>query len=104
MQNDEYVKSIVDDIKWLGYSWAKDPIPYHSYLPSIEPSTTGFSVDGADTDGVRYASDYFDGFFKSACILIEQGDAYVCSLPQEKVCSLNSFLFECSLFTQCFMI
>src|SRR6187455_2828734 len=45
----EYVESIKEDIKWLGFTWANE----------------------------FYASDYFDKLFDLACQLIKQGDAYV---------------------------
>ena len=45
----EYVESIMNDVKWLGFEWAN----------------------------LRYASDYFDQFHKWAIDLIEAGKAYV---------------------------
>ncbi|MEG1502155.1 MAG: glutamine--tRNA ligase/YqeY domain fusion protein [Synergistaceae bacterium] len=45
----EYVESITNDVKWLGFEWAS----------------------------LNYASDYFDQFFKWAIELIESGKAYV---------------------------
>ena len=52
-EDDEYVKSIYEDLTWLG------AIP-----------------DG----GVFYGSDYFDKCYEYAIKLIKQGDAYVCDL------------------------
>ena len=52
----EYVDSIIDDIKWLGFSW----------------------------DKLNYASDYFEKMYELAVDLIKQGKAFVCELsPQE---------------------
>ena len=45
----EYVESIKEDVAWLGFNWAN----------------------------LRFASDYFDDFFKWALELIEAGKAYV---------------------------
>ena len=54
----EYVESIIDDVKWLGYEWDDKPL---------------------------YASDYFDKMFDYAVELIKQGNAYVCDLSSEEV-------------------
>ena len=57
-EDDEYVKSIYEDLKWLG----------------CEPS-----------GGIFYGSDYFDKCYDFACQLIRQGDAYVCDLNAEEM-------------------
>jgi glutaminyl-tRNA synthetase len=49
-EDQEYVDSIIEDVKWLGWDWAGE---------------------------VRYASDYFEQMYRWACQLIESGDAYV---------------------------
>lgn len=54
----EYVDSIKEDVKWLGFDWE---------------------------DRFYYASDYFDVMFENACKLIEKGLAYVCELTPEEV-------------------
>ncbi|MBN1379703.1 MAG: glutamine--tRNA ligase/YqeY domain fusion protein [Gammaproteobacteria bacterium] len=56
-ENQEYVDSIMEDVKWLGYQWHGE---------------------------VRYASDYFDQIYEWALYLIEQGKAYVCDLSPEQ--------------------
>jgi glutaminyl-tRNA synthetase len=56
-ENQEYVDSIMQDVKWLGYQWHGE---------------------------VRYASDYFDQLYEWALYLIEQGKAYVCDLTAEQ--------------------
>ena len=54
----EYVESIIDDVKWLGFKWDGKPL---------------------------YASDYFDKMFDYAVKLIKQGNAYVCDLSSDEV-------------------
>lgn len=49
-EEQEYINSIKDDVRWLGFEWADD---------------------------VRYASDYFEQLYQWAIQLIKQGDAYV---------------------------
>ena len=53
----EYVESIQEDIRWLGFEWEGE---------------------------VKYASDYFDQFYEFACDLIRKGLAYVCDLTFEE--------------------
>lgn len=54
----EYVDSIKEDVKWLGFDWG---------------------------ERFYYASDYFDIMFENACSLIKKGLAYVCELSPEEV-------------------
>ncbi len=54
----EYVESIIDDVKWLGFKWDDRPL---------------------------YASDYFDKMFHYAVELIKQGNAFVCDLSTNEV-------------------
>ena len=54
----EYVDSIKQDVRWLGFDW---------------------------DDRFYYASDYFDIMFENACHLIKNGLAYVCELSAEEV-------------------
>lgn len=56
-EEEEYVHSIKEDIKWLGYDWE---------------------------DREYYASDYFDQLHAWAVKLIEKGLAYVCDLTLEE--------------------
>ncbi|WP_047447723.1 glutamine--tRNA ligase/YqeY domain fusion protein [Alistipes sp. ZOR0009] len=53
----EYVDSIKDDVKWLGFEWANE----------------------------FYASDYFDQLYEWACELIRRGKAYVDDQTQEEI-------------------
>ena len=56
-EDTEYVESIQEDLKWMGFDWG---------------------------DGLYFASDYFDQLYDYAMELIMQGKAYVCDLsPQE---------------------
>jgi glutaminyl-tRNA synthetase len=56
-EEQEYVDSIVADVRWLGLEW----------------------------DGLYYASDYFDQLHEWAVQLIKTGKAYVCDLSAEEV-------------------
>ncbi len=53
-ENKEYVDSIVDSVKWLGFDWTFK-----------------------DQTNLFYASDYFESMYKAAISLIESGFAYV---------------------------
>jgi len=63
----EYVASIQEDVRWLGFQW-----------------------DGAP----RYASDYFEALYGFAEQLILQGQAYVDSLDAEQIRALRGTLTE----------
>ena len=54
----EYVDSIMEDIRWLGFTWNGEPL---------------------------YASDYFDQLYAWAMTLIKEGRAYVDDQPQELI-------------------
>ncbi|OQY00782.1 MAG: glutamine--tRNA ligase [Bacteroidetes bacterium 4572_117] len=54
----EYVESIKEDIKWLGFNWE---------------------------DEVKFTSNYFDKLYNFAIKLIKSGDAYVCELNAEQL-------------------
>ena len=54
----EYVKSIKEDIRWLGFDWE---------------------------DRLFYASDYFDKLYEFAVKLIKKGKAYVCDLSADEI-------------------
>ena len=56
-ESQEYINSIQEDVRWLGYQW-----------------------DGE----VRYASSYFQQFFEWALHLIDAGLAYVCDLSADE--------------------
>ncbi len=54
----EYVESIIQDVRWLGYDWE---------------------------DRLFYASDYFAQLYEWAVKLIKKGEAYVCDLTADEV-------------------
>jgi len=54
----EYVESIIDDVRWLGFDWG---------------------------DRVLYASDYFEPLYQYALQLVREGKAYVCDLTAEQI-------------------
>ena len=62
----EYVESIMEDVRWLGFEW----------------------------DGLYYASDYFDQLFEWANQLIRAGKAYVCDLTAEQMREYRGSLTE----------
>ena len=63
----EYVESIKEDVKWLGFNWEGEP---------------------------RYASDYFDQLYGYAIELIEKGLAYVDELSPEEIREYRGTLTE----------
>ena len=56
-EEQEYVSSIIEDVRWLGWDWGE-----HLY----------------------YASDYFEQMYEYAVQLIKKGKAYVCDLTAEQ--------------------
>jgi glutaminyl-tRNA synthetase len=62
----EYVDSIMEDVKWLGFHW----------------------------DGLFYASDYFDQLYEWALKLIRDGKAYVDDLSAEEIRNYRGTLTE----------
>jgi glutaminyl-tRNA synthetase len=63
----EYVDSIMDNVRWLGFDWE---------------------------DRLFYASDYFGQLFEWAVQLIKAGKAYVCDLTAEEVRQYRGSLTE----------
>jgi glutaminyl-tRNA synthetase len=63
----EYVDSIIDNVRWLGFDW-----------------------EGR----LFYASDYFDQLFAWAVQLIKAGEAYVCDLTADQVREYRGTLTE----------
>ena len=61
----EYMESIKEDIKWLGFDW----------------------------DNLFNASDYFDKMYECAVKLIKDGKAYVCDLTAEEIRETRGNLF-----------
>lgn len=57
-EDTEYVDSIIEDVKWLGFDWE---------------------------DRLFYASDYYDRFYEYALVLIKKGLAYVDDLSADEI-------------------
>ena len=66
-EEQEYVDSICDSVRWLGFDWG---------------------------DHLHYASDYFDKLYGFAELLVRQGKAYVDSLTAEEIRALRGTLTE----------
>ncbi|MEE9188380.1 MAG: glutamine--tRNA ligase, partial [Anaerolineales bacterium] len=63
----EYVESIQEDVRWLGFDWE---------------------------DRLFYASDYFDQLYEYAVQLIKKSKAYVCDLSSEEIRAYRGTLTE----------
>lgn len=63
----EYVQSIQEDVRWLGFDWE---------------------------DRLYYASDYFEQLYQYAVQLIKMGKAYVCDLSAEEIKEYRGTLTE----------
>jgi len=63
----EYVDSIMEDVRWLGFDWE---------------------------DRLFYASDYFEKLYEYALKLIKKGKAYVCDLSAEEIREYRGTLTE----------
>jgi glutaminyl-tRNA synthetase len=63
----EYVESIQEDVRWLGFEWH---------------------------DKLFYASDYFEQLYQYAVQLVKAGKAYVCSLSPEEMREYRGTLTE----------
>ena len=57
-EEEEYVKSIIEDVKWLGFNWG---------------------------DRLLFGSDYFDKMYEYAVQLVKEGKAYVDDLSAEEI-------------------
>ncbi|HHY05718.1 MAG TPA: glutamine--tRNA ligase, partial [Clostridia bacterium] len=66
-EEQEYVESIEEDVKWLGFDWE---------------------------DRKFYASDYFEKMYECAEELIKAGKAYVCDLSAEEIRAYRGTLTE----------
>ena len=65
-EDTEYVESIKEDVKWLGFDW----------------------------DETRFASDYFDTMYECALKLIRKGKAFVCGLNADEMREYRGTLTE----------
>ncbi len=66
-ESDEYVRSILEDVRWLGFEWGGGPY---------------------------YASDYFETIFAAACELVEKGLAYVDEQTADEIRAARGTLTE----------
>jgi len=66
-EEQEYIDSIIEDVRWLGFDWA---------------------------DRLYYASDYFGQMYDWAIELIKKGKAYVCDLTAEQTRQYRGTLTE----------
>jgi len=66
-EDQEYIDSIIADVKWLGWDWE---------------------------DRLYFASDYFDQMYEWAIQLIKKGKAYVCDLSSDEVVDYRGTLTE----------
>lgn len=66
-EEEEYVNSIIEDVRWLGFDWGKN---------------------------LYYASDYFEKMYGYAVALIKEGKAYVCSLNADEMREMRGTLTE----------
>jgi glutaminyl-tRNA synthetase len=66
-ESQEYVDSIIRDVKWLGFDWE---------------------------DRLYYASDYYEQLYQHAVQLIKEGKAYVCSLSADEIREQRGTLTE----------
>jgi glutaminyl-tRNA synthetase len=67
MEEEEFVDSIMEDIRWLGFDWG---------------------------DRLYFASDYFGQLYDYAVRLIEMGKAYVCDLSPDEIGEYRGTLTE----------
>ena len=66
-EEEEYVQSIIEDVRWLGFDWE---------------------------DRLLYASDYFEQMYEYAVQLVKAGKAYVCDLTPEETREYRGTLTE----------
>jgi glutaminyl-tRNA synthetase len=66
-ESQEYVSSIIQDVKWLGFDWE---------------------------DRLYYASDYYEKLYQYAVQLIKMGKAYVCSMSAAEIRDYRGTLTE----------
>lgn len=69
-ESDAYVQAIIEDVKWLGFSWHGD---------------------------VRFASDYFEQLYQWALELVDNQQAYVCELSAEAMRNYRGTLTEAGI-------
>jgi glutaminyl-tRNA synthetase len=65
-EDTEYVESIKEDVKWLGFDW----------------------------DNLYFASDYFEEMYNRAVVLIKKGKAFVCDMTPDQIKEFRGTLRE----------
>ncbi|RJG24948.1 glutamine--tRNA ligase/YqeY domain fusion protein [Paenibacillus thiaminolyticus] len=65
-EDTEFVESIKEDVRWLGFDW----------------------------DELYFASDYFDEMYERAVLLIKKGKAFVCDLSADEMREMRGTLTE----------
>lgn len=65
-EDEEFVGSIEEDVRWLGFQW----------------------------DNLLYASDYFETMYQGAVKLIKEGKAYICELTADQIRETRGTLTE----------
>lgn len=65
-EDTEYVESIKEDVKWLGFDW----------------------------DNLYFASDYFEEMYNRAVVLIKKGKAFVCDMTPDQIKEYRGTLRE----------
>lgn len=66
-EDEEYVRAIIEDVRWLGFQWQGE---------------------------VCYASNYFDQLYSWAQYLVNEGKAYICELDAEEMRHYRGTLTE----------
>jgi len=66
-EDEEYVRAIIEDVRWLGFQWQGE---------------------------VCYASNYFDQLYSWAQYLVNEGKAYICELEAEEMRHYRGTLTE----------
>ena len=66
-EEEEYIQSIIEDVRWLGYDWE---------------------------DRLYFASDYFNRLYELAEQLVKSGKAFVCDLTAEQIREYRGTLTE----------
>src|SRR5690606_801857 len=75
-EEQEYVDSIIRDVRWLGFAW---PGAAHTGGTPAPPEQE------ADPAGVLFASDYFERMYGYAVELVRKGLAYVDDQSPEEI-------------------
>ncbi len=78
-EEQEYIDSIIEDVRWLGWDWGNQADQGEA-LDWIPPAFGRLDRIKPSSGGLYYASDYFEQMYKYALELIRKDSAYVCDL------------------------